>query len=514
MMDLTTVVHTDTAAEVLDASTSRLVALSNRVRQQGRNALPGAPTTADDRALASFGAAATLMRRTNELLRDRGGAGSSGDGGRHAALAQQFEHAMAAALQPRPLSGKASITHARFSVSDAARAAHEATLRTLSPDREWWRVLAPTGEPVDVRQAQAGLDWPWEGDADAHVIRPAEAGWQSIVRRRYALPTGLPAGSAPLVTPPSGEPLSEKDASAAWLALCGMPPALYISAASAAAAGGPGAAAPPLLERTTDPAVMMRRLGAIDPWSTEAAQLDAAATARMAREADAAHAAGIFDEGVAAPAPPPPADDEDLSGGLPAIAWELAAAPPLDFYRQGAPVATAALAAPAESVAHRVRVAYEAAHGAYRTRDLLNSAADREARLISDVAARRIQHAWRGSRKIAAARAELWGRRERVRSAALHRLATVQDAMVQFCRVLEQVRMGWGVRNDRGSSATSRLFCARASASTWALPSFCSCSSSTSLQISSHRSSAAPLRYRSGTLGLQLLKPDEPTHRR
>jgi len=189
---------------------------------------------------------------------------------------------------------------------------------------------------------------------------------------------------------------------------------------------------------------MMRRLGVVDPWSPAAAQLDAAAAAQAAREADAM-TAGSDDAAADAMA----AREADAmraagggapdDGGLPAVDWELAAAPPLDFYRKGAPVTTGALAMPAESVARRVHVAYEAAQSAFRTRELLNTAADREARLVSEVAARRIQHSWRGSRLIARARADLWGRRERVRAAALHRLAAVQDAMVQFCRVLEQV---------------------------------------------------------------------------
>lgn len=409
----------------------RLIALSQRVRHRGRTT--GASVAAEDRSRVAFDAAASLMRRSNEMLlaRARRDAGGEYD---HATLAKSFGSLMSRALAPAHLSGESSATHAHRPISESARQANAATVRALSPTREWRRVLTPTGAVVDLRQAQA--EWPWQVEADMHVIRPSEPGWSSIVRRGYALPSGLPQGSDPSVPVP---PLSEAEASDAWLALCGMPPALYISAAEASGSRKGAAAS---LGHTRDPAVMMRRLGVVDPWSPAAAQLDAAAAAQAAREADAmtagsddaaAGGAGGSATGRAAGGGAP--DD----GGLPAVDWELAAAPPLDFYRKGAPVTTGALAMPAESVARRVHVAYEAAQSAFRTRELLNTAADREARLVSEVAARRIQHAWRGSRLIARARADLWGRRERVRAAALHRLAAVQDAMVQFCRVLEQV---------------------------------------------------------------------------
>ena len=411
--------------------TGRLVALSNRIRQHGRNTTPIQHITEDKHQFA-FDAAASLLRKSNEVFRARQ-LTERGDSARHAELANRFDALMSAALQP------SSLTDAPCSptihVSEAAQVAHEAMLHALSPEREWWRVIVPSGGVVDVRQAQG--EWPWESDADVHTVRPSEPGWQSIIRRKYALPTGLPQGSA---LAPSSETLNESESSAAWIALCGMPPALYVSASTSSVSA--------LLDRTADPSLMMRRLGVIDPWSPAAAQLDAAAAAQAARDADVA---AEVDPTTGVSQPVASGDFDESGGGLSSVAWELAAAPSLDFYKRGAPVATAALAVPAESVAHRVRVAFEAAQGAFKTTELLSTASDREARLVSEVAARRIQHAWRGSRKIAAARAELWGRRERVRSAALHRLATVQDAMVQFCRVLEQ-----GVGIDMGASELAR----------------------------------------------------------
>jgi hypothetical protein len=431
-----------------------LTALSSRLRQRGLAHAEQAQTNTLDAESQRFSLAAALLRRSHELLQDRRRRALKSDPERHRQLSLALVDSLNAGLYSSGLrTGSLAAAASRLDELPQdrlkqIRAAHAESVRALSRDREWWRVYVPsTGAVVDVRDAQ--LDWPWDTDADLHAIRPGDSAWRSIVQRSYLPPRFLPHTASPLresveATASAPPTMSEREASDVWLAYCGMPPARYLTAAQQeSSTDGPNSALPRVPGLASDIQGLMRRLGVIDPWSPAAAQIDAAAAAQAAREADAAE--GMDGRGLEALDAVGPTDETGAEV-LPAMSWELAALPQLDAFssegsgrgRAPAPVATAAFAAPAESVSRRVRAAFEAAQSAFRTREIFSDALSAEARLVSEVAARRIQHAWRGSRKIAKARAELWARRERVRSAALNRLATVQDAMVQFCRVLEQ----------------------------------------------------------------------------
>ncbi len=272
---------------------------------------------------------------------------------------------------------------------------------------------------------------------------------------------------------PSRSPCDAGDAEASdwWMAFACSPAPLYSRVAGAPApppGGSPSEGRVPPFDTTLPTA--QRILGVADPWATAAAYLDPSVVTAEARAACAAAArleagAGASDGAVDPNSVPSLEDLLDLSA-------DLAAAPPLDFFASssslaaagapasgsssssssralgGAAVSTPALAAPGESIAARVKMAYEALKrrlaldagdtGPFSFGAGLGGGAHAGvAALAREVAARRIQHGWRGASKIRAARAELARRRDRAGFASGQRALAMQAAMAQFMQAME-----------------------------------------------------------------------------
>jgi hypothetical protein len=252
----------------------------------------------------------------------------------------------------------------------------------------------------------------------------------------------------------------------------------------------------------------MRRLGVIDPWSRAAASVsrDEAKSAAALSAADAAvaeggisgdalndthaDAAARMDLELATASAAPfdiyqsLADADPLrkalnrasaaeltrpayTAGVPMPAGSIRVSPSYSVaaaaealmvqHTLGRKVTTPALATPGESISNRIDAAYWVLRRTYKDVDKFLRGPNSMSALQKSVAARKIQKCWRTACVVRAARAELYALRDAAKAVALGRLAAVQDAMMQFCRVLE-ASAGLGLENALPDDAAQMKF--------------------------------------------------------
>jgi hypothetical protein len=379
---------------------------------------------------------------------------------------------------------------------ESALTENAATIAAMQVDHNWWRVYAPnTATTGDVRMTHQ--EWPWADDVDKNMVQnSSQPGWRATELRTSLIPSlrlpvqpvarpsdiheflVLPPDSMSLLSdspllrnPPVGVhqernamaapiksrterdtrigTMPESDASEWWLSYaCTAPPKLSAIFQAKTDDSNRAFASHFALPQA------MAAWSVIDPWSTATAHIDIAAASANAKEAasvDVGTASEFHhvDAGHSGPVRTSRLQEEDM------VALELAIRPALDFYHsdeasdgaalQSLPIRreaaglvdTAALAKPAETVSARVHAAYDALRRNYKDLEAIVDLPGSLHTLTKDVAARRIQRAWRGLKVIAAAARELRDRRQRIQAASLQKLAVVQQAMVDFCKVLE-----------------------------------------------------------------------------
>lgn len=222
-----------------------------------------------------------------------------------------------------------------------------------------------------------------------------------------------------------------------------------------------------------------RVLGVIDPWSTSAAYMDSQAVSAAARAACAAAAQKLESsdggDDAGGPVPSSPRLHQPGIDDLLDLSMEIAAVPALDFYSgqaqagfarasaaagpglhhhvrvhgEGTTTGFPSLAGPGEPISGRVRAAYDALKrrlhmelgpsGAYPASPSSSSygGSTSASGLAREVAARRIQRAWKDSSAIADARMQLDVLRERAATSSQAKMTLVANAMANFMAALE-----------------------------------------------------------------------------